>query len=237
MWPCWPLCLVISFLLRADAQNFCRKWTVRKEKASTAPLSPKILTFFYHLKWFEKKQNLPFSQPRLPIPLFFVPNPYTAPLPSLLFLERQRRGRKKCIAEIIYPNTFNEPKKETVDGNCVPRVGVGGGKGGSTMAPTSGGAHTPRDLRCIPAMWLGPSLPLSTLFLSRVLKVTWPPHRLSEKARCLQVKQDGIWYLLGCMDLQGGGNRKARQVFFLGSVWAWEEGNKEHHWTTENLFS
>lgn len=54
---------------------------------------------------------------------FFVPNSYSDPLPSLAFLERQQGGSKKegtkrlvgiTEMEIIYSNTFNGPKKETM---------------------------------------------------------------------------------------------------------------------------
>lgn len=126
--------------------ELARKWIVCKEKESTARWIPRLFPSFIISKWFEKKQNLPFSQPWWPITPFFVPNSYTVPLPSLVFLERQRGREEEGNAwlvgtpEIIYPNTFNVPKKETAVAKGKRTMeGLWKGKHGETKAPTSWG--------------------------------------------------------------------------------------------------
>ena len=77
---------------------------------------------------------------------FFVSNSYTAPLPSLVFLERQR-GREEegnaylvGTSEVISLSTFHVPKIEAAVANGEHTSGdLWKGKHGGTKAPTSSG--------------------------------------------------------------------------------------------------
>lgn len=102
---------------------------VCKEKESTAHWIPRFLPSFIISNDLRKKQNLPFSKPRLHITLFFVPNSSTAPLPSLVFLgmTKRKRGRKKCIVGGDFRDHLSQHLQCTQKRNCRCKRRVHGG--------------------------------------------------------------------------------------------------------------
>lgn len=106
---------------------------------------------------------------------FFVPNSYSEPLLSLIFLERQQGGIEKegtkwlvGIIEIICSNTFNGPKKETMTAEGKGTLEGQWGEQRRRVIIWKLELHDPGP-GCVSTVSLGTLLPLPAPFLPCVM--------------------------------------------------------------------